>query len=33
VVNGIEGSRKIKKNEGGELLFIHCQEKIILDAE
>jgi hypothetical protein len=33
MINGIEGCRKIKKDEGGKFLFVHCQEKIVLDAE
>ena len=33
MINGIKGCRKIKKDEGGEFLFVHCQEKIVLDAE
>ena len=33
MINSIEGCRKIKKNKGGEFLFVHSQEKIVLDAE
>ena len=33
MINRIEGCRKVKKNEGREFLFIHCQEKIIFNTK
>ena len=33
MVDGIKGSRKVKKNKGREFTLVNCKEKIVLNPK